>query len=280
MMADTAVDLVVNCYERTYRKVLAPGFFAGIDRQHRGALPNRYALINNVHDDLDAGRAADVLVDRGELTGWAFVRDQLPLALQATKVRKLGRRPYFLDFGLAMSVTGDSPYVLGWDAEIRLWRTDNWIRPAVDLLRRRSDVFSVAPGWPANHPGHDSLPDETIERYGRWCLNYGFSDQVFLVRRSELGSPIYGRVAPSAVVRNAPHPRTFEARLESYQRSERRYRATASDLRYEHTSDVAGEVMDRLGDRTRLELLEAKVLTRLRPIVARIPVDSPRWRLP
>ena len=49
--------------------------------------------------------------------------------------------------------------------------------------------------------------------WGPFSLNYGFSDQLFLLRRHELMRPIYRSFAPAAMVRR-PHPYTFEYRVE------------------------------------------------------------------
>ena len=67
-MTPPPVDLVVNCWERSYREVLAPGFFAGIAEQNRFPFAGRVALVNNVDDVADARRRAQRLVDAGELT--------------------------------------------------------------------------------------------------------------------------------------------------------------------------------------------------------------------
>jgi len=78
------VDLVVNTYERTYRRALAPGFFRDIQDQCRFSFAGRVALINNVGDESDARKRAEALVAGGELTGFELVRKRLPAALERT----------------------------------------------------------------------------------------------------------------------------------------------------------------------------------------------------
>ena len=67
MRPTVPVDLVVNCYERTYRRVLAEGFFDAIADQNRVEFAGRYAVINNVVDTADARAMAERLVASGEI---------------------------------------------------------------------------------------------------------------------------------------------------------------------------------------------------------------------
>jgi hypothetical protein len=272
------VDLVVNCYERTYRDVLRPGFFDGVVEQNQRPFTERIALINNVTDRADAERRAQSLVERGEITSFSFVADRLTEALRVAGLsrRSLGGRPYFLDYGLVMAITGSSPYLLGWDAEVALDASVDWATPGVDLLGARRDVFSVAPRWPAR--SFDTLEQETVERDGAWHLGWAFSDQLWLVRRVDLAAPIYRRVAPAALVRNKDHPRTFEARVEAYQRAARRYRATHAQVRYRHNDEIPA-VLERLG-RSRVKAMTAYLLGKAERALGAARLDHPRLRLP
>lgn len=279
-MSDTsppAVDLAVNCYERTYRDVLAPGYLRGIAEQNRFDFAGVYVVINNVDSRDDAMARADALVGSGEITGYEFVADHLDEALRAARLRRraLGSRPYFVDYALAMALVGTSPYLLGWDAEVRLEQPADWVTGGVALLEERSDVFSCAPRWPAR--ALDTLDEETISSDGPWRLGWGFSDQVWLLRRSELASPIWRKLAPASVARHASHPFTFEARMESYQRVARRFRATHSEVRYVH-NDIA-PVLSRLGE-SRFEAFRSRQLLRLGRVLKRLDSQDPRLRLP
>lgn len=272
-----AVDLTVNTYERTYRDVLARGFFPRIVDQNRYPFAGAYAVINNVDDPMDAEARAKALVASGELRGYAFVADVLERGLRAARLprRALGTRPYFLDYGLAMAVVGTSPYILGWDAEVDLEEPADWVSQGVELLEKRADVFSCAPRWPARD--YDTLECESIGSERPWRFGWGFSDQVWLVRRRELASPIWRRIAPAAWARNASHPLTFEARMESYQRAARRFRATHEMVRYRHRD--LDPVMARLGE-TRFEMFRARQLRRLYRVLESFGAEAPRWRVP
>lgn len=271
------VDLIVNCYERTYREVLAPNFFSSLCEQNDYAFDGCIALINNV-DDLPAARQlAEQRIRAGEISSYYIVSDLLPNALRATGMtgRALGRRPYFVDYGLVMSLAGDSDFIVGWDAEVRLTSASDWVTPALHLLKDRSDVFSAAPRWPRR--GFDSLDEETVETCGDWALNWAFSDQVFMVRRDEISSPIYRRFALASIARHANHPYSFEARLESYQRTSRRFRASHATIEYVHND--LDPVIPRLDGYSRLEGLRRRGLTATRRVLAN-RFDYPPLRLP
>jgi len=272
------VDLLVNCYERTYRNVLSEGFFDAIREQNRVEFAGRYAVINNVADASDARALAERMRASGEIDGFVFVHEQLDSALRRTGLRRrnLGARPYFVDYALVMAITGTAPFVVGWDAEVELDEPADWITPALDLLAERPDVFSAAPRWPAR--GFDTLDEESISADSPWRLTWSFGDQAWLARRDELASPIYRRFAPATLARTPMHPFSFEARIESYQRSSRRFRAVHEDIGYRH-NDLEG-VIHRLGGPTRIERTSAVLSRAMRRILYTVKSQHPSLRLP
>jgi hypothetical protein len=278
MRPTVPVDLVVNCYERTYRRVLAEGFFDAIADQNRVEFAGRYAVINNVVDTADARAMAERLVASGEIDGFVFVHERIDAALRQTGLRRrqLGARPYFVDYALVMAITGTSPFVLGWDAEVELDRPADWITPALGLLDGRPDVFSAAPRWPSR--GFDTLDEESISIDAPWRMTWSFGDQMWLARRAELASPIYRRFAPATLARTPLHPFSFEARIESYQRSRRRFRDVHEGVRYHH-NDLEG-VIHRLGGPTPAERTSAVLSRGTRRILHAVKSQHPSLRLP
>lgn len=265
-----SVGLVVNTYERTYRDVLTPGFFPGIAAQNRRECDEVVALVNNVVDRRDARERADALVAAGEISAYAFVADHLPEALRAARLpaRALRRRPYLLDYGIVMPHVVRTEWLLGWDAETRLPQTADWLGPSLDLLEDDRRVFHTSLAWTVA-PGEPGPHGEAVDHVGEFALGWGFSDQLFLVRRDDLIGPLWRSFAPAAAVRHAPHPYTFEYRVEAHQRAVRRHRATLTSTRYE-TNDLPTGVVERHGrswrddlERRALRGLEATVVSRL-----------------
>ena len=115
-------------------------------------------------------------------------------------------------------------------AEVTLVDAGNWVSPALELLQEREDILVANPAWEL--PGADR---ETIASAGDFDLGYGFSDQVFLARRSELAAPIYDeRCLASLRYPTAHIAPTFEQRLDAYMRNHRRLRATYRPTVYQH----------------------------------------------
>ena len=116
-----SVGLVVNCYERTYRDVLRPGYFSELDASNLRPMDVVVALISNVQDPDDARARAEALIRGGEISSFAFVGDHIQAALKQARLpsRMLGRRPYLLDYGLVMPHVTSTDWLLGWDAETR-----------------------------------------------------------------------------------------------------------------------------------------------------------------
>lgn len=259
-----AVDLLVNCFERSYRDVLAPGFFAGLMRDNRRDFAMRTALINNVEDRADAEARAQALVASGELTRYRFVEDHLDDALRRTGVTReeLEPVPYFTDWPL-VAVTLDGPdWLLAWDADVRLRAPADWVTPAIELMERDRRVLVATPMWPV-----PNLPDFTFETQGPFALGHGFSDQVFLGRRSELGQPIYQERTIALWRYPFSHVTAiFEARVDAHLRRRGRLRAVHRDVVYDHgveqgTSWPAATARERL--RARRNLLVIDVLRHL-----------------
>lgn len=228
-----AVDLVVNCYERTYRDVLAPGRFPEVERQNDRRFERRVALVNNVADRADAERRGRALIEAGEIDELRFVEDHLDAGLAAAALTHadLGEIAYFTDWALAAVVLPGADWMVHWDPELRMERSADWVTPSVELMERDRRVLAANPAWwdPAD------IARQTSERSGDFALGHGFSDQVFLARRSELARPIYRDRTLARLRYPLAHlGDIFEARVDSHMRRAGRLRATYLPAVYLH----------------------------------------------
>mgnify|MGYP000892062081 CR=1 FL=1 len=95
---DATVDLIFNCYEKTWARVLDEAFIGTAVRQNRRAFAGRLVVINNVRDRREVERRAIDLRQAGVIDGFVFVEDELPRALEmagspgATWAASLGTR--------------------------------------------------------------------------------------------------------------------------------------------------------------------------------------------
>lgn len=252
------VDLVVNCFERTYREVLAGGFFEKVIAQNRFRFARRVVLINNVDDPGHATRRAHALVDTGEVDEAHLVADRLPEALSRTglELRDLGvGAPHSVPSLVAVTLNG-APWVVHWDAEIRLLEPRDWISDALAAMSRDSRILVAAPRWSS-----PKLEAEVVGANPDFDLCFGFSDHVYLGRRAELGCPIY---AERCLVRRryplAHRGYTFEARLDAYMRHHDRFRALHRAVRYEHDNSAEGATYPELSPSDRVRLFANRAL--------------------
>jgi hypothetical protein len=230
------VDLVVNCYERTYRDLLVEGHFPARAAEQRHEFASRTVLINNVEDRDDARRRAEALVATGEIDRFYFVADRLAEALATTGLTSadLGRIPYFTDFALVAVTLPGPDWMLHLDPEIRMRRSVPWIAPAIELMERDGRVLVANPNWPP-----PTLARETIEDAGAFALGHGFSDQIFLVRRRDMARPIYGERCVARLRYPLAHVADiFEARVDAHMRHHGRLRATHREATYEHPLEI------------------------------------------
>jgi hypothetical protein len=238
-----AVDLCVNCYERTYREVLKPGFFPALVAEHRHPFARRTAIVNNVSDREDARLRAESLREAGELDEWYFVEDHIAHALATAGLREadIARAPHFTDWGLVLVSVPGPDWVVHCDPEVRMREPVDWIAPAIELLEGDRRLMVSNPRWQIAPPLPDTLPRSTFERRGDFAIGLGFSDQLFLGRRSELAAPIYSERCLAAW----RYPmigvtRSFEARIDSWMRHHDRLRATFLDATYIHPEEIGG----------------------------------------
>jgi hypothetical protein len=239
----TDVDLCVNCYERTYRSVLTPGFIPALVADQGRSFARRTVIINNVDERAEAERRAQALKDAGELDAWFFVQDHLEHAFAVTGVRAadLARAPYFTDWGLVLATIPGPEWVVHCDSEVRLQEPHDWITPSIELMQRDPRVMVANPRWYAPTPRIDTLARSTLERTHEFALGLGFSDQLFLCRRLEIAAPIYTqRCMATRRYPMANVSRSFEARVDAWMRHHDRLRANYLGATYVHPDEIGG----------------------------------------
>lgn len=226
------VELCVNCHERTYRSVLAPGFFSGLARQNLRTFARSVALVNNVDNPADAAERALRLVRSGEIDAvhWVHEEREAALARAGLELQEFGRIPYYSDFALVAVAVARAPWLLVWDAEVTLARPTDWVSPAIALMEAEPRILVANPRWEGA-----SFDREWFDVRDGFALGFGFSDQVFLARPGELARPIYGeRCLASRRYPTAHIAATFEQRVDAYMRTHARWRATFSGIEYRH----------------------------------------------
>ena len=150
----------------------------------------------------------------------------------------------------------------------------DWVTPSLELMRRDGRVMVANPSWYTPTARHDPLARSTYERTGEFALGPGFSDQLFLCRRSELAAPIYKQRCLSSRRYPMAHVcRSFEARLDAWMRHHGRLRASYIDAVYLHPDEIGRGYPDRLPR----EKLGAVLNSALIGAVRRLPVKRSCW---
>ena len=230
------VDLVVNCYERTMRSVLSPGFFPAIVAANGHDFACHTALINNVDDRAEAEALARHLVHIGDIDRFLFVEDHVDSALATCGLSREELQPllHWNDFAVVLATVAGPDWFLFWDAECVMRETVDWVGPAMAVMDADRRLLSADPNW-CDDP--DSPWFE--ERVGEFGLSQGFSDRVFLGRRRDFGVPIYSQ----RCIARWRYPmcelgQVFEARVDAHMRHNGLLRATHRTARYEHASEM------------------------------------------
>jgi hypothetical protein len=232
------VDLVVNTFERSYRDVLRGGVLRDIAEQNRFPFARRVVLVNNVDDPAHVRELAQPLLDSDEIDELRFVADLLPAAMSITGIteRDLGRLRHYTDCAITAIALPGSPWLLYWDADVRLDHPFDWITPAIDAMDADPRIVVANPDWTPS-----TLDEETIEQRGDFAIGRGFSDQLFLVRREDLARPIYHQRCIARLRYPIAHiGDVFEARVDAWMRHNGRLRATHTGVRYLHPVEGAG----------------------------------------
>lgn len=226
-----SIDLVVNCYERTYRDVLRPGFMSNVVKSQCRDFDCVTVLINNVDDPPAAAALASAVKD--EVDRYAFVHDLLPGALEKCGLsrRHLRRLTHFTDCCLVAVTMPGPAWVVYWDAGAVLREPGDWITPTVDLMTRNPQI---AVGNPNNW--HIGLAErESLYVQGDFAIGYGFSDVAFVGRRKDFSRHIYRRLAPASWRYPLAHIEpVFEQRIDAWMRCTGRQRATYLPLVVDH----------------------------------------------
>ncbi len=239
-----AVDLIVNVFERTYRRALDPAALHAMSDAQRFQFARRLVLINNVDDPADAVSRAQSAVDAGAIDGFELVAEHLDRALGIVGLSREDLQPllHYSDGPLVAATLPGNPWILYWDPEARLAAPVDWVTPALRLMREDRRLMVANPSWelPGGEGARPGVERETAEVREGFAIGRGFSDQVFLAARAELAAPIYGQRCIASITYPAAHKaRVFEARVGAHMRHHDRLRASSLATTYV-TDAVAG----------------------------------------
>lgn len=229
------VDLIVNCWERTVHHVVKHGFFTAIEESNCHQF-RKILLINNVEDLRSVLTSADKLIRDGELDEYHIVAKELPKALKKVNLsmHDLGRIQHYSDAPfVAITLDSENDWLLYWDSEIFLISPFDWCTQALSFMDENRDILVANPAWQAG-----SVEREALFTTGMISVGYGFSDQVFLARRSDLAKVQWDCRCIASLRYPLSHiAPVFEQRLDAFMRRFGKLRATCMKAMYEHPNE-------------------------------------------
>ncbi|MGB2765844.1 MAG: hypothetical protein WBH64_01690 [Propionicimonas sp.] len=235
------VEFVINCFERNIDEVTAPGFLAQAVQQHCYPFAVRTLLINNVTDRARAEAMANDCLSRGEIDRFCFVDDLRERSFKQVGLteKDFGRFLHWSDC-CVVALVMDGPDLLCYvDVDLTLRPAMDWITPALLVMRHDRRVAVGNPAWVMPN-GYSPVAAEADETGEGFILGYGFSDMIFLARRSQLARPLLRRWIPlwlecPATMRfpGAPLGLFFEQIAEGYLRLHHLRRVTVLGTAFE-----------------------------------------------
>ncbi|SDB79868.1 hypothetical protein GA0111570_101139 [Raineyella antarctica] len=286
-MQTDPVEFVINCFERNIDLVTAPGFLSAAVAQHDYGFQLRTLLVNNVQDRGRAEVLAQGAVERGEVDRYFFVEDLLERALTSSGFREadFGRFLHWSDCCLVALILEGPDLLCYADVDLGFAEPYDWITPALDVMARDARVAVGNPTW-AMPDGGSTVAIEADEAGPGYFLGYGFTDQIFLVRRSLLAGSLRRRPVPqwldcpvSTRFPGAALGLFFEQLVDSFLRRHHLMRVTITGATFEAvplSSYPVASLVERL--RARRNSLIVAFLTRLRRRYPGLAL-SPRLRM-
>jgi hypothetical protein len=177
---------------------------------------------------------AHAAVARREIDRFLFVDEELDTALRQCGLRSthLGRLRHFTDYALVELCCAHTDYLLHHDAEVDVDASFDWVSQGLGGLLAAPEVLVINPMWIAKV---DVVLAESFTQVGPYAVAQGFSDQLFLTRRSALASPTYRRIHWASMrYPMASIGPIFEAWVDSYMRYQGLLRLVDLRARYRH----------------------------------------------
>ena len=270
-MPPLVVDLAVNVFERTYREILTKESLERLQAEHSFDFNSIQILVSNVDDLADVRERVAALSDK-RATSVLWVSEHIDSALKIAGITEkgLGAMKWYSAAPLVAVTHNGAEWLVYWDADVVIKEPHDWITPSIDLMEHDPGVLVANPRW--HLPGAvDTLERETLRFEGDFAIGRGFSDQAFLVRRSDFARPIYRYLAPAAWrYPTAPYGAIFEQRVDAYMRRKGFLRATYLHATYVHPVGHAAYPASRWTPlRRRTFRVGLRVSSR---------IDHPAWR--
>jgi len=231
------VDLVINCWEKNYRKVCNGKFIDRVINYNQYKFKNVFILVNNVKNKNSIIKKLDSLTIKKKIDEYFFVKDYIKRANEISGLTKddYKRVENYINWALCIPIISRSEYVLHWDPDVDMIIEGNWISDSIKQMKNDSNIIAANPSWDREYGlrKHESFKEDKFFFY-----THDFSDQVYLIRRVDFLKPIYkywhiySLRCPLAHIGS-----TYEKRVDGYMKRKNKIRITHKKAVYHHPDD-------------------------------------------
>jgi hypothetical protein len=243
-----SVTFATNCWERDWQQILLDPLYLA-QRQianHLFPFAEKLLVINNVQDLTRVCQAAQKKMDEGVLSRYVVANDiaQDVLAFFQMKRQDFRVGPnadscqnvnadwvYYNALGpLSAIYLCQSDYLLYLTGDVRLDEPVQWIERALRIMEKDPRYKVANLTW---NDRYREARRESVRSYrGFYVATDGFSDQMFLVKRSDFRAPIYREIREDSG--HFPYGDIFEKRAFSAMKNRGWLRLTYSKGSYVH----------------------------------------------
>lgn len=225
-----SVSFATTCWEKDWKLILLDPDYLRLRQigHHRFPFLEKILIINNV-DDLSLVRAAaQARIDDGTLTRYVVAEEiasEMLLFFQLDKTDFLqsadpGILPEWIYYNalgpLSAIYSAKGDYLLYLTGDVRLDRPFDWISSSLKAMDKDSKYKVANPIW--NERWDEAKRESYRKTWNFYLAKQGFSDQMFLVKRSDFLGPIYGEIRPDSF--HFPRGGVFEKRVFSYMKNQ------------------------------------------------------------
>jgi hypothetical protein len=224
------VSFATCCWERDWRLILLDPDYLKVKQIENHAFPfqERLLIINNVKDLAAVKKAAQARIDEGVLTRYLVAEEMASESLSFFRLKRSDFRPvrdafsvnsdwiYYNALGpLSAIYACQADYLLYLTGDVRLEEKIDWIGKSLRKMEKNPRYKVANLTW--NGRFDEARRESYKKGWNFFTAKQGFSDQLFLVKRSDFRQPIYGEIRADSA--HYPRGDVFEKRVFSYMKN-------------------------------------------------------------
>jgi len=230
-----SVSFETKVWEKDYEIILKSGRIQNMIARCHYPFEQKKLFINNVSDLAKVQRLADKLISKSVIDQYVVVDHFAKEALDFFELSKesLGRGYYYSIAELVSIYLCTTKYLLHFSGDSIPMRNSNsqWLYILLKKLDSNPIISVANLLW--NQKTQEAI-QESIEHDSQFCIGYGFSDQMYLIRTDEFRRPIFNEHNEKSNHYPSYGGELFEKRVHSYMLNHERLRATFLESSYKH----------------------------------------------